>query len=170
MQLESLSHRGKVEINDGTEMKFIFNDIHLPASSIDEANSHGFIAYKIKPLSNVVVGNVIHNTANIYFDYNPAITTNTAATQFVENLSVAQIDVNSFKIYPNPTTSLLNMTGNAMIDQVDLIDINGRLLKDFRFNSPTSFAQIDLTGLTHGIYFLKIKSNLGTVTKKIMKR
>ena len=51
MQLESLSHTGRVEIRDGNEVKFIFNDINLPDSTSDEPNSHGFIAYKIIEVS-----------------------------------------------------------------------------------------------------------------------
>jgi uncharacterized repeat protein (TIGR01451 family) len=170
MQLESLSHSGRVEINDGSEVKFIFDNIHLPASTIDEPRSHGFITYKVKPRSNVAVGDIVNNTADIFFDFNPAIVTNIAATQFVDVLSVAENDANKFTIYPNPTTGLLNIEGNKMIDKLTLIDINGRILKEFPFDTPTSVAQLDITDLTRGIYFLKISSDQVNVNMKIIKR
>nr|WP_315255735.1 T9SS type A sorting domain-containing protein [uncultured Flavobacterium sp.] len=170
MQLESLSHSGNVEIKDGKQIKFIFNKINLPDSTTDEPNSHGFIAYKIKPLNNVVAGDIIKNTADIYFDFNPKIITNTASTQFTGTLAVAESDVNQYNIYPSPTTSLLNIQSNTMIKKVSVIDVNGRLIKEFQLNTPALSTQLDLTHLTKGIYFLKIKSDQGTTNRKIIKR
>lgn len=170
MQLESMSHSGRVAINDGREVTFNFNNINLPDSTSDEPQSHGFIAYKIKPMNNVVVGNIVNNTAEIFFDFNPPIVTNTAATQFVNTLSVVELDANAFTIYPNPTNGLLNIQGNTMIDQVSLFDIHGRILKEFHFDAPTSLAQLDVTDITKGIYFLKIKSKAGNSNVKIIKR
>ena len=62
------------------EMKFTFLNINLPDSTNDEPNSHGWILYKMKPLSTSVIGDVFENTASIYFDYNAPIITNTATT------------------------------------------------------------------------------------------
>lgn len=170
MQLESLSHSGKVEIKDGKEIKFIFNKINLPDSTTDEPHSHGFIAYKIKPLNNVVAGDIINNKTDIYFDFNPRITTNTASTLFTSTLSVLESDVNQYNIYPSPTTGLLNIQANTIIEKVSVIDVNGRLVKEFQFNTPALSTQLDLTHLTKGIYFLKIKSAQGNTNRKIIKR
>lgn len=170
MQLESLSHNGVVEIKNGKEVKFIFDNIHLPDSTNDEPHSHGFITYKIKPLNNVVVGDIINNTADIYFDFNPPIVTNTASTQFGNKLSVVDKDLNEFNIYPVPTTGLLNIQTNTEIEKVSLIDMNGRLLKEFSFNTPALLTQIDLTHLSKGVYFLEIKSDNGNISRKIIKK
>lgn len=170
MQLESMSHNGRVEINNGNDVKFIFTNINLHDSTTDEPNSHGFIAYKIKPLANVVTGDIVNNTANIYFDFNQPITTNTASTQFVDVLSVVENDAAKFNIYPNPTTSLLEIKGNTMIENVSLIDVNGRVLKAFNYENPSLFVQLDLTELTSGIYFLRIKTEQGYTNRKIVKR
>jgi hypothetical protein len=42
--------------------------------------SHGYVAYRIKPLSTVHAGDTIKNTAGIYFDYNMPVATNTEKT------------------------------------------------------------------------------------------
>lgn len=170
MQLESLSHRGRVAISDGQDVSFIFENINLADSSTNEPASHGFIAYKIKPLANVVVGDVVHNTASIFFDFNPPIVTNPVATQFVSVLSVAENQIDTFHAYPNPTNGQLYVQGNSSINQALLFDLNGRLLKEFHFNSPTLAVQLELSELTKGIYFLKIKSENGITTKKIIKK
>jgi hypothetical protein len=45
-------------------------------STTTEEDSHGFIAYRVKPLKNVSVGDTIPNRASIYFDFNLPIVTN----------------------------------------------------------------------------------------------
>ena len=61
-----------------------FYDINLPPTISDPILSHGFVQFKVKPVSGFSVGTIIPNTADIYFDYNPAIVTNTFETDFVE--------------------------------------------------------------------------------------
>ncbi len=65
--LLKLQHNNKVE--------FIFENINLP---FDDANNDGFVAFKIKTKSSLVLGDTFSNSANIYFDYNFPIVTNTA--------------------------------------------------------------------------------------------
>jgi uncharacterized repeat protein (TIGR01451 family) len=170
MQLESMSHKGKVEIKDGKEIKFIFDKINLADINTDEPNSHGFIAYKIKPLNNVIVGDIVNNTADIYFDFNPKITTNTAATQFTADLSVTKNDLDKYKIYPSLTTGLVNIETNTTIEKVSVIDATGKLVKEYKFNTPASSVKLDLSHLTTGIYVLKIKSDQGSTNRKIIKK
>lgn len=170
MQLESLSHPGRVELTDGSDVRFIFENINLPDSNTNEPHSHGFIAYKIKPMNNVVVGDIVYNTADIYFDFNPAVTTNTFTTQFVNVLSNSEVAADTFNIYPNPINSIVNIEGNHPIDTVTIIDLHGRLLKEYRFETPTLVTQCDMSDFTQGVYILKIKSNQGSTTKKIIKR
>ena len=102
MQLENLSHNGRVEIIDGSNVSFIFNNINLIDSTTDEPNSHGYIAFKIKPKNDVVVGDIINGVADIFFDFNPPITTNTTSTEIVAPLSVGEFEENNVSLYPNP--------------------------------------------------------------------
>lgn len=106
------------------------------------------------------------------FSYSPNYTYSKVSVfkNLVEALSVAEVDTNQFKVYPNPASSLLNIEGNVMIQKVSLIDINGRALKEFNFDMPTSQTQMNLIDLTSGIYFLKIKSEQGIATRKILKK
>lgn len=170
MQLESLSHNGRVEIKDGSEVKFIFDNIYLKDSTTDEANSHGFIAYKIRPLPSLVAGNIINNTADIYFDFNPAIITNTTSTEFFANLSVSEFNASQLILYPNPTTNELNIKNNSPIEEITIIDINGRILKKLDLDSQVLSIKIEVENLTDGIYFIKIKSNQVETIRKMIKK
>ena len=75
------AHIYKVSIKDGKYITWQFNDIKLLDSSHSEPLSHGYITYSIKPKLPVGIGDVITNTAAIYFDYNPPIITNTTSTE-----------------------------------------------------------------------------------------
>ena len=167
MQLESLSHTGRVEITNETDVSFIFNNINLPDSTNDEPNSHGFIAFKIKPKTDVEVGDVFSAIADIYFDFNPPIITNTATTEIVEPLGVAEFDTQSIKLYPNPTNYKLKITSNHIIDRLSVIDLNGRLLNEIIVSSLDY--DLDVSSLTKGVYFLEIQSSVSKITKKFIK-
>lgn len=56
---------------------FTFQDILLPDSNVDEPRSHGAVAYRIRTDSLLPDPTEINNTAYIYFDWNPAVITNT---------------------------------------------------------------------------------------------
>jgi hypothetical protein len=166
IQLESMSHTGRVSIHNGSEVSFVFNDINLPDSTNNEPNSHGFIAYKIKPKNNVVVGNIINATAAIYFDFNPAIVTYTATTTFVETLSVVDFEVGKVSVYPNPTYGILNIVSNDSIKTIDLYNHLGQLVL-----SVKDASRIDVSSLGQGVYLMSLKDVSGTTfTKKIIKK
>ncbi|QRM90715.1 T9SS type A sorting domain-containing protein [Lacinutrix sp. WUR7] len=169
MQIESLSHTGKVEITNGTMVDFIFDNINLADSTNDEPNSHGFIAYKIKPKRGVAVGDIFYNTADIFFDFNPAITTNTVATEIVENLSVGEFNTNTFSVYPNPTESLLTIKSKVALNSLTIYDVNGRKLNAIELSNNALQYELDVTTLSNGIYFLEVHSSNAKQTQKFIK-
>jgi hypothetical protein len=166
MQMESLSHAGRVAISNGSEVSFIFDNINLPDSTTDEPNSHGFITYKIKPQSNVVLGDVINAVAAIYFDFNPPIITNTASTVFVETLSVVDFEAAKVTVYPNPTQGILTVVSEIAIESIDLYNQLGQLVLSVKDTSV-----IDVASLRQGVYLMTLKDASGTTwTKKIIKQ
>ncbi|MCC6601212.1 MAG: hypothetical protein IT223_11150 [Crocinitomicaceae bacterium] len=71
------SHNMQTLVNDNGDLRFIFNNIDLPDSLSDPEGSQGYVIYKIRTHPSISIGDVIENTANIYFDENPAVVTNT---------------------------------------------------------------------------------------------
>ncbi|MFN0187167.1 MAG: T9SS type A sorting domain-containing protein [Bacteroidia bacterium] len=77
--LLSFSHQPITQIyNDGL-LKFNYPYINLPDSNTNEPESHGFIKYKIRATDTLLVGTNIQNTANIFFDFNAPVITNTTS-------------------------------------------------------------------------------------------
>jgi hypothetical protein len=73
----SSSHPYTVQVSSAGLITFTFQNIMLPDSNVNEIASHGFVKYEIDLFPNLPHGTVIENSANIYFDSNPAIVTNT---------------------------------------------------------------------------------------------
>jgi uncharacterized repeat protein (TIGR01451 family) len=155
-------------INNALTWKF--DGIDLPPSvEGDAVTGHGYIVFQVKPKPGFVLGDIIPNTANIYFDFNPEIVTNTCTTEFVPFLGLNAFDSDAFEYYPNPTSSIVTfaMKNTATIDTIEVIDVLGKSLisKTVHFNN----AEIDLSSLNQGIYLVKLKANGQTKTVKISK-
>ena len=158
LQLEGLSHPGRVEIMDGNLVDFIFDGINLPDSTSNEAASHGFIAYKVKPRSDVAVGDIFTNVADIYFDFNPAIVTNTVNTEIVLPVSVDGPVAQLVRVFPNPAATTLTIEAGEVIHSVRVYDVNGRLLQNLK--PANEMTRLDVATLRTGLYFMEL--SLGT--------
>ena len=77
--------------------------------------------------------------------------------------------VDGVKVFPNPTTGQLTIdNGQLTIKSVELFDVYGRKLF-LRSYGLTVLRSYDLTLFPAGLYFLKITTETGMVTKKIVK-
>ncbi len=77
------SHYCEVDIL-GNAMEVNFPNIMLADSASNPEGSIGYFQYRIKPLTGLSQGASIQNTAHIFFDFNPAIVTNTVVTNYIE--------------------------------------------------------------------------------------
>ena len=103
---------------------------------------------------------VIPNTANIYFDFNPAILTNECTTEFVSTLAVNNFSENDFSVYPNPTKNILNISAknNAnTFKNIVVYDVVGKAILTQKANTPST--TIDLSNFAKGVYFVKVSGN-----------
>lgn len=84
LEILNTSYPCNVTVKDN-RVAFEFLNILLPDSNINEAASHGFVTFRIKPQPTAAGnGTIINNKAAIYFDYNAAVITNTAITNIKE--------------------------------------------------------------------------------------
>ncbi len=75
-------------------------------------------------------------------------------------------------IYPNPTQNILNISSDELISHVKVYDLNGREVKTIDQQKVSAVGaqyslQLKLAGLSDSIYFIKIKTKWGEVTKQI---
>lgn len=146
------------------KLEFYFENIQLPYESADEAGSNGFVTYRILPKPEFDLGDIVYNTAEIYFDFNEAIVTNTAQTEVVVLAGLNTNKIAIAKLYPNPVKDQLHIAlQQGELQLVTIHDINGRLC--FSANAEI----IDTAKLTSGIYFVKVTTDAGSADYKIIK-
>jgi uncharacterized repeat protein (TIGR01451 family) len=160
------SHDYRIEIVDGEQINFYFDNINLPYEDEDAEGSNGYITYKIKPKPSVQIGDTFENTAYIYFDFNLPIITNTVMTTVVEELGTNAFDAGQIRIYPNPVSDNLNidLPSGLKLNSVELFDIQGKLIKVFNDQK-----ELDLSEVQKGVYILRLDTNQGVYNHKIIK-
>lgn len=166
LQLLSSSHPYVPRIT-GNKIEFIFEGINLPAEQYDEPGSHGFVAFKIKTRSNLAIGSSVSNKADIYFDYNFPIATAPAVSTF-NVLGMNEFEDISVAVYPNPVKNKLTIAAKNNVTSVTLFDIQGRMLQTVSGKSKK--VNFDMSNHPTGIYFVKIKTEKGVQTTKIIKQ
>ncbi len=74
----------------------------------------------------------------------------------------------NFTATPNPTSDILKITNNTnvSVNSIEVTDMNGRVVKQVK----GMVDQINVAELNAGVYFLKIASDKGTGTTKIIKK
>ena len=158
------SHLFTTKILNTNKVEFIFENINLP---FDDANNDGYVAFKIKTKPSLTLGTTINNTANIYFDYNLPITTNTATTT-IAVLGTQDFEFSSFySLSPVPAKNVLTVTTklNNAITSASIYNTLGQLIQVCTNPNET----IDVSSLKTGTYFIKIISDKGTASSKFIK-
>ena len=73
----------------------------------------------------------------------------------------------TIQLYPNPVSEILNIEGNSLseITILEIYNVQGQKINHlFEIKE-----KVDLSNLNSGVYFLKLITTNGTVTKKIIK-
>jgi hypothetical protein len=142
-QTLAASHRYTVEINKGGVLVWRFENILLPDSNTNEPLSHGFVRYSIKPIESVSLKDVVYNTGEIYFDYNPPIVTNTTENTFHIFTNSIYDKVTPFgeiDVFPNPNNGKFSLRFDEKLNtplHVELYALDGRLIQSYHnISSP----------------------------------
>jgi hypothetical protein len=79
LKIGAISHPYKLSVSGKGRpvLTFTFENIMLPDSNRNEPQSHGYISLNIKPKKELAEKTVIENFADIFFDYNEPVRTNT---------------------------------------------------------------------------------------------
>ncbi|WOD45180.1 GEVED domain-containing protein [Hwangdonia lutea] len=82
----------------------------------------------------------------------------------VEELSTA---INGTKLYPNPVKNILNIRTSGA-SEVKIYNVVGKLVFDDEVSVERK--ELDVSHLTNGLYFVKVKNDLGISNFKIIKK
>jgi hypothetical protein len=161
---QSSSHPFVTRITNTNQVEFIFENINLP---FNDATNDGYVAFKIKTLPSLVLGDTFTNSAGIYFDYNFPIVTNTTTTT-VATLGNQDFEFGSvFTLSPVPAKDSLTISTKqyVVVTSVSIYNTLGQLVQAHTNPNET----IDVSGLQSGSYFVRITSDKGSATGKFLK-
>jgi uncharacterized repeat protein (TIGR01451 family) len=161
----SSSHASLWNISPQGVLNIYYNDINLPDSFSSSVESQGYFSYRMEQWQSNPLGAQILNSANIYFDQNPPISTNTTlqtnGVRRFASSAVVEVPVAQAAILPNPfndgcrvvVSNVQFAEGGKYIGE--LYDAYGKYYLSRDFDGNTLVLN-DLTHLPQGMYFVKV--------------
>lgn len=123
-------------------------------------------------IDDVMPGNITFNGGTIYFAVMPYFSGMTG-TYLLDikisgdgDIGVDEDYAMNLKLYPNPMTDVLHLECDN-IQQYDIYSLDGKLVKSAQ--TPDNEAVINVGDLSSGIYMIRITSEKGVVTRRIVK-
>ena len=114
-----------------------------------------------KPFSEDSVFQFIQKT---FLDFHPILVMNTEALRSLKDADIGR----SCMVYPNPTDGKCEIRSDYKIIDIELMDIQGRLIKAEKVGG--NVYSLDISFLTDGVYIVNINTDRGSVKKKVVKR
>ncbi len=115
----------------------------------------GLTTYEIQVLANCTNG-LISDPSNM-------ITVTTT------NTGISDYDLESrVRVYPNPTVGKVTITAESQMECVNVYDVYGKLIQTLKVEDTS--AEVDMSSYAAGVYFVRIQTDNGLVTKRVVKR
>ncbi len=142
-------------------IRFSFPNVMLPDSGTNEALSHGYVRYTIRQGHWLPPLTVIRNTAQIYFDFNEAVTTNTVSDTLSSMPGIAESSVSTITVFPVPATHqvVIKTPGYESEILISIFDATGRMVLEQTSQQIADGTTVTLTDLASGCYYLRIIGN-----------
>ncbi|MCX7649693.1 MAG: T9SS type A sorting domain-containing protein [Flavobacteriales bacterium] len=174
IQIISSSHQPMDwTLRDGHILEFRFDNIMLPDSASDPIGSCGFVKFRIQHVPTWCLNEVVGNFADIYFDYNLPIRTNTATTVYAQS-SVA-LDAPSyapgFLMYPNPATlhvMIRDLPESSQSAALHLTDAQGRRVHRMILPAGTTSLVLPCEHFAPGVYWLEYVYDKGAARQRFV--
>lgn len=142
-------------------LTFVFDNILLPDSNVNEPGSHGFVQFKIDQQKDVPPGTLLENSAGIFFDFNAPIITNTVfhtiATDFLPLDAPERAALPGLSVWPNPAVRTTTVQADRPFRPGDVLllrDVSGRLVSQMPL-AATTVATLHQAGSPAGLYFVE---------------
>jgi len=107
-----------------------------------------------------------HTISYTYTDVNNCSNSATDNVQVDNCTGVEQLNIEPFKLFPNPTSGILTITVVDNISSFELFNLVGEKVLSNKLTKGNNF--IDLTHLAKGAYFVKMNTPGKSATKKVV--
>ncbi|MDR0795107.1 MAG: T9SS type A sorting domain-containing protein [Tannerella sp.] len=176
---------GTINNNFGENGFFYYSDFWSNSKETILINGENFLIGKDKKIIRVHNNGTIdndfnHNGVFVFEDFTINDIKKQTSNQFIIggseglvrlNISdatsiIANEISNSVKIFPNPAKEELRIESEELqINGIEIVDLSSKTI----YKSNTSTNRINVSMILQGIYFLKLETDKGIVTKKFVK-
>lgn len=84
----------------------------------------------------------------------------------VNTTGIESVIANSLVVYPNPTSSVLNISADGKFTNYEVVNLLGQVVISSEVSNSTF--QVNTTSLNSGVYFIRLSGEGFTVTKKFV--
>ena len=138
-----------------------WTQVTVNTNSYTITNLTGKTNYEIQVQANCGDGNLSDWSASI-----TAQTTDVGIVNYLEN---------SITLFPNPANDVVNVQctmNNVQLEDVEVIDVYGKVVRTVvgANNYSPMPIRINVSGLANGMYFVRVTTDEGTVTKTFIKK
>lgn len=84
-------------------------------------------------------------------------------------LSLADVELSSVSLYPNPASSELTVSATSSINRIEIANLLGQKVYE-NATLGSNQATINVSALQHGAYFVRVFTSEGTMTRKLIVR
>lgn len=165
----STSHPASYTLGPDGLLEIAYVHIDLPPAETDSAGAHGYFKYSIRPRTDIHPGEIIRNTAEIVFDFEAPIVTNTT----LHTIYRTPEQIEPPRIYPNPFNPVTRIRFDVLRRSnvtVQVYDITGRLVETLVSSEQpagTHYVTWNAGNYASGIYLVRMQTDLGVSTQKI---
>ncbi|MBL0310177.1 MAG: T9SS type A sorting domain-containing protein [Bacteroidetes bacterium] len=157
MEMLASSHPFTFQM-EGNEGVWKFSGIMLPDSGTNQTASHGFVMFSMKAKAALPEGTEIFNHADIYFDYNESVITESTLNTIDYKTSVEELAANNVNItlMPNPFREFttIKIEGADAPYEIKVYDLLGNLVN--RQIAEQNIFTIRRGTLVSGVYLYEV--------------
>lgn len=156
------SHPYTYAVFGGNILQINFTNIRLPDSSVNSAASNGFVTFHLLPKASTPKGTLVQNRAQIYFDYNAPLSTNSVyhtidSVQLRVTATITNKNLLSeVMVYPNPFSdkAVIQLKSQQPLQNIimSVYDVSGRMLQQ---KNVSSRVELDGSDFGNGMYLLQ---------------
>ena len=149
--------------SSGTDGAFVSQNITVPADAVI-----GNTRMRVKKeyvMTSDLVGDSSPCDDTSYFGQAEDYTINVSPS---EDLGLSEVNKTTIQVYPNPVVDFLSINTKERIKVVTITDITGKLISNVKFNSKEN--KVDFSDLASGVYIVKIETEKGIKSFKVIKK
>ncbi len=145
-------------------LKVTFSNILLPWKSLNEEKSNGFFSFRITPKASLIDGDKIYNNANIYFDFNAPVLTNTTfhtiGRDFIKVKVISGIKNNwtqlKTSVFPNPFSESATLSFEYPYPtRLTILSVEGKILQ--QYEAASNSYTIERKNLSKGLCLYELR-------------